>query len=195
VLREWPLRGGRLRYGVTTGLLFGIGMGVVFYWVGSSRSAVGAAVGGVVVGAWFGTVMAVSRYAGGLLSIRELAELPPSERVAVLRVVRRGEPVTDPLLAPAVLACTKSVMMSQRRLQSPRWRWMFFVFAALQLVLAITKTSTGPVWLAVFFWAAAVMFFGAGWAWPRELERGRHKAQAAADYATELIGRSSDEHP
>jgi hypothetical protein len=47
------------------------------------------------------------------------------------------------------------------------------------------------VWLAVFFWAAAVMFFGAGWAWPRELERGRHKAQAAADYATEPIGRSS----
>jgi hypothetical protein len=191
VLREWPLLGGRLRYGVTIGLIFGICMGVVFYWADSPRSAVGAAIGGVVAGAGFGTVMAGSRYAGGLFPIRELLEFPPSDRVAVLRAVRRGEPVSDPRLAPSVLAFAKSVMASVRRQQAPLWRWMVFAFAALELVFAVAKTSTGRVWQAVFFWAATVMFFGVGWTVPRALARQREKAEAAADYAADQIGRSS----
>ena len=195
MLREWLWRGGRLggrlRYGVTMGLFFGIWMGAWFYWVSFPRWAAGAVVGGVVAGAGFGTVMAVSRYAGGLFAIRELSELPPSDRVAVLRAVRRGEPVSDPRLAPSVLALAKSVMALVLRQQAPLWRWMIFAFAALGLVVAVAKTSAGPVWQAVFFWAATVMFLGFGWSRPRALGRLREKTEAAADYAADQIGRSS----
>jgi len=78
VFREWFRRGGRFRYGVTTGLFFGICMSAGFYWLGSPRSAVGAGIGGVVAGAAFRTAMAVSSQAGGLLSVSGLSELPPS---------------------------------------------------------------------------------------------------------------------
>jgi hypothetical protein len=191
VLREWLWRGGRLRYGVTMGLLFGICMGVFTYWVGSPRSAVGAAIGGVVAGMGSGSWIAVSRYAGGLLFSRELSELPPPDRVAVLRAVMRGEPVSDPRLAPSVLACATSVMASVRRQQAPQWGWMLFAFAGLGLVIALWKTSTDRVWQAVFFWAATVIIFGFGCTNPRALVRSREKAEAAADYAADQIGRSS----
>ena len=68
---------------------------------------------------------------------------------------------------------------------------MVFAFAALELVIAVAKTSTGPVWQAALFWAAAVMFLIVGWARPRALGRLREKAEAAGDYAADLIGRSS----
>jgi hypothetical protein len=191
VLRDWLWRGGRLRYGVTMGLLFGVCMGAFLYWVGSPRSAVGAVIGGVVAGAGSGSWIAVSRYAGGLLFSRELSELPPPDRVAVLRAVMRGEPVSDPRLAPSMLACAKSVMALVRRQQAPLWRWMLFAFAGLGLVIALWKTSTGRVWQAVFFWAATVIIFGFGCTNPRALVRSREKAEAAADYAADQIGRSS----
>jgi hypothetical protein len=189
VLREWLWRGrrlgGRLRIGVTSGLFFAICMGVVYLVMGPPRAAVGAAIGALVGGAGFGTVMAV--YAGR--SLRELSGLPPSDRVAVIRAVRRGEQVSDPRLAPSVLACAKSVMASRRRLQSPRWRWLFFAVAALYLVMALVKTTAGSASQAVWIWVGTVMFFAAGWAWPRELGRVREKAEAAADYAADQIGR------
>ena len=126
------------------------------------------------------------------MSIRELSELPPSDRVAVVRAVRRGKPVSDPRLAPAAFAYAKSVMALVRRQQAPLWRWMLFAFAALALVLAVTKTSTGPVWQALFFWAVTVMFLSLGWTRPRALARLREKAAAVADYAADQIGQSSD---
>jgi hypothetical protein len=190
VLREWLWRGGRLRYGVTMGLAFGICMGAFSYWMGSPRSAVGAAIVGVVAGAGFGSWIAVSRYAGGLLFSRELSELAPPDQAAVLRAVLRGEPVSDPRLAPGVIACAKSVMAVVRRQQAPLWRWMLFAFAGLELVLAVWKTSTGRVWQAVFFWAATVMVFSVGCTGPGRLVRLREKVEAAADYAADQIGRS-----
>jgi hypothetical protein len=196
VLREWLWRGrrlgGRLRYGVTIGLIFGIGEGVVFYWVlGSPRSAVAAVIAGVVGGAGFGVWMAVSRDGFGMFAIRELSELPPSGRVAAVRAVMRGEPISDPSLAPGVLALAKSVMESVRRQQAPWSRWLFFVFAALALLMAVATTSTGPVQQAAYFWAAAVVCLVFGWARPRALRRLRDRAEAAGDYAAGQIGRSS----
>jgi len=88
VFREWFRRGGRFRYGVTTRLFLGICMSAGFYWLGSPRSAVGAGIGGVVAGAAFGTAMAVSSQAGGLLSVRgavRAAAVPLSGQIA-----RRG---------------------------------------------------------------------------------------------------------
>lgn len=119
---------------------------------------------------------------------RELSELPSPDRVAVLRAVMRGEPVSDPRLAPSVVVCAKSVMALVRRRQAPLWRWMLFAFAGLDLVIAVWKTSTGPVWQAVFFWAATVMVFGFGCNQARALVRFREKVEAAADYAADQTG-------
>jgi len=195
VLREWLWHGsrlrGRLRLGVATGLFFGIWMGAWLYWTNSPRSAVGAAIAGVAGGAAFGTMIAVSRYAGGLFAIWELSELSPSDRVAVMRAVRRGEPVSDPRLAPGALACATSVMESLQRQQAPLWRSVPFIIAGLALVLAVTMTSTGPVWQAVLFWAATVLFLGVGLALPWSQRRLREKAEAVAGDAAEQIVRLS----
>jgi hypothetical protein len=191
--REWLLRGGRLRIavivGLFSGLFFGIGMGIFFYWAGS-RSVVGAIAVGVVAGAAFGTLMVVRPWPGAWWGVKPLFELPPSDRVLVLGAVMRGEPVSNPRLAPGVLAYAKVVMASARKLQARPRRWVAFALAALELVIAVVKTITGPAWQAVFFWAATAMFLGIAWATPWALERQRMKAEAAADSAADQIGES-----
>jgi hypothetical protein len=102
----------------------------------------------------------------------------------------RGEPVSDPRLAPGVLAYAKMVMASTRKLQARPRRWMAFALAALELVIAIAKTITGPAWQAVFFWAATAMALGIAWGMPWALERQRAKAEAAADSAAGQIEES-----
>src|SRR5215472_12415153 len=172
VLGVWLWRGrwlgGRLRHGVTAGLFFGIWMGLWFSVV-FPRPAEEAAIGGVISGVFLGTWMA--GYVGRSVGMRELWALPRSDRVAVVRAVRRGAPVSDPRLAPTVLAWATSVMDSLRRQRTPTSRLMPFVFAALALVMALVKTSTGTAWQAVIFWAATVMFLGLGWTMPRSVGR------------------------
>lgn len=146
---------------------------------------------GVVAGAAFGTLMVVRPWPGAWWRVRQLFELPPSDRAAVLGAVMRGEPVSDPRLAPGMLAYANMVTAGARKLQA-RWRrWVSIALGALELVLAVTKTITGPVWQAVVFWVGTVMFLSIGWASPWALEYQRKRAQAAADSAADQLGRSS----
>lgn len=57
---------------------------------------------GVVSGVLFGLVYGAIAYARPIPP-EHLADLTPRNRQKVLRIVRRGEAVTDPLLAPAVV--------------------------------------------------------------------------------------------
>lgn len=176
---------------VMPGLFFGICMGVGFYLLTPSRSAVGAAVGGAIFGVGFGTVMAASPSGGGWLRIKELAALPPSGRVAVLRAVRRGEPVTDPRLASGVLAYAEVVIASVRKQIDRHVHWWLFGFAALELVMAVQETNAGPAWLAMLLWVSAAMFLTIAWRLPGTLDRQGANARAAAALAAAQMGHSS----
>jgi hypothetical protein len=107
-VREWVWRGGRFRIAVMQGLalalLLGIWMGAAFYSVRGVHSAAVAAVVSVLVGAAGTTVIALTPVGGGWLRIRQVSQLPPSDRALVLGAVLRGVPVSDPRLAPGVLA-------------------------------------------------------------------------------------------
>jgi len=129
-------------------------------------------------------------YTGRSVAAWELWKLPPSDRAAVARAVRRGEPVPDPRLAPSALAWAESVVASVRRQQAPLERSVPFALAALTLVMALWETNTGRAWQAVSFWAATVVFLGIGSTRSRALGRLHEKATAAADYAADQIGRS-----
>jgi hypothetical protein len=191
VLREWLWNGrrleGRLRYGVTVGLFHGIWLGAWLAASFSRRPAAEAAIESVVGGAALGIFVAVRARRGGCL--RLLSAVPPSERGLVMRAVTRGEPVSDPRLAPYVLDCAESVLESVRKSRSPLGRWMFVAVAALPVVLAVVKTKSGPVWAAVFFWTITVMILGLGWAAPWRFARQRQKAERAAELAADLTGR------
>jgi len=127
--------------------------------------------------------------------VRELSELPPSDRAAVVRAVERGKPVSDPRLALCVLSCANAVMASTQRLRVRRWQtWAFLPIAAVNIVFAVLSTITGTAGDAVFFWLTAVMALGfAGVPWA--LGRQRARAQAAADLAADQIARSSNNYP
>lgn len=181
---------------VTQGVFFGIGMGVFFYWAlplpleaTATARAVGAATGAVVCGVLFGIIMAVSRSADGWWRIRQVSGLPPSDRVAVLRAVRGVEPVSDPRLAPGVLAYAEWVMAFVRKQQDRHEQRRLFVLVVFALVMGVMETVTGRVGLAVFFGTGAAIFLIVAWRLPGALEQQRAKAQAAADSAADQIGR------
>ena len=179
---------------VTQGVFFGIGMGVFLYWalpwpLGATARGVGAGTGAVVCGVLFGIMMAVSRSADGWWRIRPVSGLPPSDRVAVLRAVRGGEAVSDPRLAPGVLAYAEWVMAFVHKQQDRHEQRRLFVLVVFALVMAVSETVTGRVGLAVFFGTGAAMFLIVAWRLPGSLEHRRAKAQAAADSAAGQIGR------
>lgn len=163
VIQEWLWRGGRLRTSVTGGVFFGIFMGAFFYWWASpsppeatARAMGAAAAGGVASGALLGILMAVLPSTGGWWRIEQLSVLPPSDRVAVLRAVRGGEPVCDPRLAPGVLAYAEAVMASIRKQQPRRRLWFWFAAALFQVINGVGYAVDGRAWQAVFSWAIAV---------------------------------------
>jgi hypothetical protein len=179
---------------VTRGVLFGIFMGVFLYGWESPwplrvvPRTVTAAIGGVVCGAVFGILVAVTPPTDGWWHIRQVSVLPPSDRVAVMRAVRGGEPVSDLRLAPGVLAYAEVVMARTQKQLARHVRWQAFALAALGLVVAVVVSGTGRAWVAVFFGAAAVMWVVVAWRVPGALERQLAKAQAAADSAADQIG-------
>lgn len=68
-------------------------------------------------------------------------ELAPDDRAAVVRATRRGEPVGDPRLAPAVLGYAEGLrrVCAQDRLH----RWVVVAICVLSAALAVSDTLTG----------------------------------------------------
>ena len=105
-----------------------------------------------------------------------------------MRALTRGERVSDPQLAPSVLAYAQVVMASARKQQDRHVQWVFLAVAALGLALAVTDTIRGPVRPAVVFWVVTATAVGLGLWLPWGLERQRARAEAAADSAADQIG-------
>jgi len=185
-MEEWLWRGGPRRWAVAFGFVGGllqIGVALAVY-----ESAVGVIAAGLIGWVLFFAVAKV----GGVPGWRRgeaLALLSPSDRVAVIRAVRNGEPVPDPRLAPSVRAFASIVMSAAE--QEQRQRWKFLVLPALSIAVAVGFTVAGSVRLAVYFWAVTALSL-VGWLRPGSAGRRLKNAAEAARIAEDQITRPGD---
>ncbi|SRR6266851_442022 len=141
-MQEWLWRGGPRRWAVLMGFICGLPTTGALLAV--SVDAVFAVVGGLL--SWVLYVALAKKVSWPGWRREPLSLLSPSDRVAVIRAVRKGEPLPDPRLAPSVLAFAK-VAISEAA-QEQRRRWMFFALPVLLIAAAVGLTVTGSVRLA-----------------------------------------------
>lgn len=123
-----------------------------------------------------------------MLGVGRLFELPMPDAIAVGRAVRYGSAVSDPRLAPAVIAHATTVMESLPK-QQKALTWLAYAMAALELAEAVKKAIGGSAGGTVFYYLiAAVMFAASGRVTPRNLDRRRARARAAANLAVGQLG-------
>jgi hypothetical protein len=160
----------------------GLGFGLIqFGWDGSvSRALSAGASFGVFFGVWMAFIMWRS-WPGA-------KDLSPTDRVAVHRIVRRGDAIHEARLAPAVLDYVGIVRRAQDR--EDRGRWMLWIFALGTLILALAAASTRAEvtwWVLVAFWASFLV-----WRPRRQAQTLAHASRAQAE-ASRLLQRSPDE--
>jgi hypothetical protein len=114
-----------------------------------------------------------------------LSLLSPSERVAVIRAVQKGDPSPDPRLAPSVLAFAEVAISAAR--QERRQRSMFFGLPVLMIAVAVGWTVTGSARLAAYFWALTALLLVRAWLGPGRAEGRLKNAGEAARIAADQI--------
>ncbi len=184
--RESFWRGGRLwstaRAGVPAGTLYAL------FSLATGRSAGNALLSGV----FFGTVMGTFFSFQAWRQWPAAKQLKPADRVRVARAVRRGAPIADPRLAPAVLDYAAVTRRIQERGQ--RFTWFVPLIAALTLALAIAYTLNRPLSKTIIWWAL-LAFWIVLFAWlPRQ--RARVLANAShAEAAARQLASDAPENP
>ncbi len=167
---------GALRSGVLAGILYGSIQGLTE----------GSVVVGVVLGLFFGLSMSmvfyVSNRAGGYL-----VGLTYRQKRAVLRAVRRGEPVSDPALAGPTIRQAQLIQAPAggQRLGIVLGRGLF-VASLLGLVLALVLGSTAGAVAAAFSLVVWTVIILVG----PPLEQRKAARARAAEVAASLMGPS-----
>lgn len=163
-----------LWFGVPAGALFGL---IEFADSGSpARGVLGAIWFGLFFGAW------MARWVWR--SWRGAKDLPPGDRVAVVRAVRRGDGVGEPRLAPMVIDLADVVR--QREDRDHRFGWVLWLPAGVTLILALHDSLAGSTLSAAVWWAV-VGYWAAFLAW---LPRRRARTLARAERAESLARRT-----
>lgn len=132
--------------GTPAGLLFGL------LQLGNSNSWGRALLAGVTFGVLFGVAMSLVVWNGW----KAATKLSPQERLAVARSVMKGEPITDPRLAPAVLEYATKVRRNNDR--GRRYRWTLWIWPTLTLGYAVAETINASTREAVFSWGLAIFW-------------------------------------
>jgi hypothetical protein len=138
----------------------------------------------------------ISRLEGrGFHPVGEMSKLPQSDRVAVMRAVRWGKPVSDPRLAPAVVAWANATIARAQRRRFGPLRWVLLALAAVSLAFALIGTISGATWDVVGsgVWAVLFLYWAFETPWARMRQRAR--AEAAADLAADQMAGFSAECP
>jgi hypothetical protein len=118
---------------------------------------------------------------------RRAEDLPPRDRVAVLRALRRGEDVGERRLARAVIDLADVIRQRQER--DRRYRWVVWLFGGVMLCLALYDSLAGSTRSAVPWWALTG-FWAVLLAW---LPRRSASALARAERAESLARRTLHE--
>jgi hypothetical protein len=164
------------RIGAPAGIAFGL---VQFALYGSVGKAI---FGGLFFAVFFGAVMALIMWR----SWQGARDLSSADRVAVARIVRRGEGVDDQRLAPSVLEHATAVRRKWER--DNRSGWVLWIVAGLTLLLAFGATMEGSTrsaavwWVLVAFWASFLTWL------PRRRARVLSHASHAEAAARRLLG-------
>jgi hypothetical protein len=179
VFRESLWRRGR----VSTAVRIGVPAGVAF-------GAIQFAVSGRVLSAIFQGLFFAVFFGGATASLmwRQWAaarDLAPEDRATVARSVRRGEPVWEARLAPAVIEYANIVRATSET--ERRRRFLLWIFAVGTFVLAVAGTVSGSVREAAVFWALFA-FWPALMLWlPKRQAATESRAAAAEDAARSLM--------
>jgi len=173
-------RGGFVRRVLMVGGAVGLCVGVLS-WLDSGFLLAGAMVF-VIVGVFYGIFMArrMARYWPGAKA------LSGDERVTVVRAVRRGEHVADPLLSQPVTEYSRGLHDAA---ESGRpWRWVLAFVLAVAAATAIWDAVYGSWGNAVASGIYLVALLAEWFWWPKWLERLLVNADRAAELArrTEL---------
>lgn len=174
-------RGGRLwsaaRIGVPAGTAYGV---IQFAFDGQAgRAALGGIFFGIFFGLWAAWYM-WRRWPGA-------AGLGSVDRVAVVRIVRRGEHLDDPRLAAPVIDYVAVVRRARDREQ---WfAWVLWLFAVGTSIYAIGATIGGSARSAVVWWVLVALWVCMLASIPRKRIRALSKASHADASARQLLQR------
>ncbi len=162
-------------FGAFTGIRGGIDTGSLLFGV----------ISGVVSGVLFASLMVFSVARRPLAAIRDL---PGHDRAAVIRAVRRGEPVGDRRSAQALLAYANELRRQDEGFWGRSGRAVFTGFAVLGVIVVIGAVAEGDEATAV-----SSGLLGLGWAiaaavWPRWQEKTRSRMDAAVRSAELVLG-------
>jgi len=174
--------GGRLQTALWIGVPAGACFGLLQFLAGAA-SPIGAVVKAIFFALLFGVLWTRRSWRAW----RGADDLPPHDRVAVIRAIRRGEGVSEPRLAPAVVNFADVVRRGRER--DHRYRWVLWLFAVVTLSLALHDSLAGSTRSAVLWWALTgfwVVFL----AW---LPRRWVRALARVERAESLARRTLDE--
>ncbi|MDQ1358841.1 MAG: hypothetical protein QOG44_3214 [Acidimicrobiaceae bacterium] len=166
-----------MRIGVPTGTLFGV---IQFAQSGSVGEAIFE---GAFFAVFFGAAMAVivrRSWPGA-------GQLESTDRVAVARIVRRGEDVEDARLAPAIIDYVGAIRRTQDR--DRRYSWVLWASAGGTLVLALGASIAGSIRSAVVLWVLVVLWAGFLLLLPRKRSRMLQNASQAESGARQLLSR------
>jgi hypothetical protein len=177
-------RRGRLWSAVRIGAPAGAFVGLIQF--AQSGSADRALRGGIFFGLFFGAAMALVVWR----SWPGAKDLSSADRVAVQRIVRRGEKIEEARLAPAVLEYAGVVRRTQER--EDRRRWVLWVFAGATVIVALAVTIRGTAREEVVWWALVALWAGLLLWLPRRQARLQSHASHAEDEAHRLVRRDLD---
>jgi hypothetical protein len=171
--------GGRLWSAVRVGLPAGVIFGGLEFADGR-HSVDSAIVSGILFAVFFSALMTGRIWR----SWPGAKDLTSADRTAAARVVRRGESVGDPGLAPAVIEYA-AVVTEARKKERRNW-WVLLIFLAGTLVFAVSSTVDGSTrstvvwWVLVGFWVVMLALI------PRRSKRVIEHAERADEAARNL---------
>jgi len=143
--------GGRLQMALWLGLPASALFGLIEFLSGWASP-----IGAVAWAIWFALLYGVLMTRRLRRDWRGAYDLPPRDRVAVLRAVRRGEDVGEPRLAPAVVDLADAFRRGRER--DHRYRWALWLFAGVLLCLALHDSLAGSTRSAVLWGALACLW-------------------------------------
>ena len=167
--------------GLMSGLIFGTVMGLL---TGLDKGSLQpAAVVAVLAATTFGTIMGLT----SMSQLSALAGLPPVDRAAVMRTVKKGEVTSDRRLAPAVVAYADSLRPRYRPPSASSWKWLAGLGAAVLVFIGVDDAREGEwVWAAVRIPCIVAIFL-----LPGRIRRAEERRERAERSARALLGQPS----
>jgi Flp pilus assembly protein TadB len=164
-MRAYLSKAPRWIMAVSIGLPFGIMMGI-YIKIDGPTSWMGAVVGGLVAGVFFGAVMAFSIDKRLRAMRAAVGDLPAGEAKAARRAADRGPIPTD----PEIRAAAVRIATQQLDLLRPVLRRRFIVGMVLLLTFSVVGAVIESPWYLLYALVPA-LFLTSQWYLPRRIRR------------------------